>query len=318
MPVTTPVFESFAQNREDVVLWRALGHLTTGRYVDVGANHPTVDSISRAFYDRGWRGITIEPVPGLADAHRAERPGDIVVEAAITDSPEANVTLHVVDDSGLSTLDDHIARSHADASFPVRDLLVAAERLDAVLAASAWGDEDIHFMTIDVEGSETAVLRTLDLHRWRPWVLVIEATRPRSNEQIYGAWEGMVSEANYEFCLFDGLSRYYVAKEHSEQLRDALSYPACALDDFVDHETVTLRQEVAALEQKLAECRDELAKWRSQAVGAYLADGRIANRNEIERVQRELEAIRKTVSWRITKPLRVARSLPSHMANPST
>src|SRR5665647_1684669 len=37
---------SFAQNREDVVLWRALGGVTAGRYVEIGANHPTTFSLS--------------------------------------------------------------------------------------------------------------------------------------------------------------------------------------------------------------------------------------------------------------------------------
>jgi hypothetical protein len=33
-----------------------------GFYVDVGANEPVCHSITKAFYERGWRGIDIEPV----------------------------------------------------------------------------------------------------------------------------------------------------------------------------------------------------------------------------------------------------------------
>ena len=55
-------FISYAQNYEDVMLWRALQHVENGFYVDVGANDPTVDSVTKAFYDRGWRGLNIEPV----------------------------------------------------------------------------------------------------------------------------------------------------------------------------------------------------------------------------------------------------------------
>ncbi|MDQ1483991.1 MAG: hypothetical protein QOF35_2067, partial [Actinomycetota bacterium] len=67
-------FVSYSQNGEDVVLRRAFGHLADGKYVDVGANHPTKDSISRTFYDLGWHGITVEPLPDLAEQHRLERP----------------------------------------------------------------------------------------------------------------------------------------------------------------------------------------------------------------------------------------------------
>src|ERR1700761_8288608 len=53
---------SYAQNREDVLLWRALHDLPAGFYIDVGAEDPTKDSVTRAFYERGWGGINVEPV----------------------------------------------------------------------------------------------------------------------------------------------------------------------------------------------------------------------------------------------------------------
>ena len=75
-------FVSYAQNAEDVVLWRALGHVKDGRYVDVGANHPHIDSVTNAFYERGWRGITIEPLADLVALHRRERPNDVQVRGS--------------------------------------------------------------------------------------------------------------------------------------------------------------------------------------------------------------------------------------------
>jgi len=52
-------FISYAQNFEDVMLWRALGHVSAGRYIDVGAQDPVVDSVSKAFYEHGWRRIHV-------------------------------------------------------------------------------------------------------------------------------------------------------------------------------------------------------------------------------------------------------------------
>jgi hypothetical protein len=54
---------SYAQNREDILLWRALRDLSGGFYIDVGAEDPTQNSVTRAFYERGWHGINVEPVP---------------------------------------------------------------------------------------------------------------------------------------------------------------------------------------------------------------------------------------------------------------
>ena len=53
-------FISYAQNFEDVMLWRALKHINNGFYIDIGANDPVVDSVSLAFYENGWRGVHVE------------------------------------------------------------------------------------------------------------------------------------------------------------------------------------------------------------------------------------------------------------------
>ena len=65
---------SYAQNFEDVMLWRALGHIKGGVYIDVGAYDPLVDSVSKAFYEHGWRGIHLEPLPVYCNALRLDRP----------------------------------------------------------------------------------------------------------------------------------------------------------------------------------------------------------------------------------------------------
>ena len=78
-------FKSYAQNFEDLMLYRALGHVGHGCYVDVGAQHPEVDSVSKAFFDRGWHGVHVEPVPHYANLLREARPGDQVIEAVVSD-----------------------------------------------------------------------------------------------------------------------------------------------------------------------------------------------------------------------------------------
>lgn len=54
-------FVSYAQNFEDVMLNRCFGKQKTGFYIDIGAAWPQVDSVTHAFYLKGWRGINVEP-----------------------------------------------------------------------------------------------------------------------------------------------------------------------------------------------------------------------------------------------------------------
>ncbi|WP_166518220.1 FkbM family methyltransferase [Candidatus Blastococcus massiliensis] len=313
-------FVSFAQNAEDVVLWRALKHLPRGCYVEVGANDPVDGSISRAFYDRGWSGIAIEPVPAFAEAYRRERERDVVVRAAIADSDGEQLTMHVIDGTGLSTLDAEVAQRHREAGWPTREETVPVRRLDDVLAEHLSPEDDIHFMVVDVEGSEASTLATVDLGRWRPWVLVVEATAPNSAEPTHEQWEDTVLAAGYELCLFDGLSRFYVAREH-EELRPALGVPANPLDEFVRHREVELDRELAAARTGLTETeaeRDdltsELVRWRGAVlerwVTAAAGGGAVGDRptHELVRLRKELADTHATLSWRITAPLRAVQT----------
>lgn len=76
---------SHAQNFEDVMLWRALGGIPQGRYIDIGAQSPDIDSVSRIFHEAGWRGLHVDANVDYAAQLRAARPGDTVVQAAVTD-----------------------------------------------------------------------------------------------------------------------------------------------------------------------------------------------------------------------------------------
>lgn len=307
-----PPFVSFAQNAEDVVLWRALQEVQKGCYVEVGANHPTDDSITRAFYDRGWRGVEIEPVGEFAEAFRRDRPGDVVVQAAVTDADVATVDLHVIEGTGLSTLDDAIAERHRTSGWETTDESVPARRLDDILEEHLEPGADIHFMVVDTEGSERGVLASVDLRRWRPWVLVVEATAPNSTRQTHDEWEHLVVAAGYEFCLFDGLSRFYVAEEHAPTLRAALSVPSNILDRFTTRECEATRTELADLRRVHEAVLEDLIRWRGSVLARWAqaagGGGSGVPGHEVLRLRKELEETHATVSWRVTAPLRAVQA----------
>lgn len=311
MPSDTP-FISFAQNREDVVLWRTLCHVPAGRYVEVGANHPRDDSVTRAFYDRGWSGITVEPLAELAQAHRDQRPRDTMVEAVITDTGTDTAVLHEVPGTGLSSIIDEVGRTNREAGHDVVDTTVPAMSLSRLLADHGGIDQEVHFLLVDTEGAEANVLASVDLRAFRPWVLVIEATAPNSSRQTHDTWEPDVLAAGYRFCLFDGISRFYVAEEHADELAARLSYPACVLDGYVEATTHRLLVETQEL-------RRELIRWRATALRRWARateqdDTALARRlrRELSDVRAELDAIHATVSWRVTRPIRAARRMAGH------
>jgi FkbM family methyltransferase len=222
-------FVSYAQNFEDVMLWRALKHVQNGVYIDVGAQHPVIDSVSKAFYEHGWRGIHIEPVPTYAELLRKDRPDETVLQVALADA-EGVLELNVIPDTGLSTAVDVYAQRHqVERGYELQQIQVPVMTLK--VATKSVVGKDVHWLKIDVEGLEEKVLKGWDSKTLRPWIMVVEATIPNSPETDYASWEPILTAADYQFVYFDGLNRFYVAKEHVE-LIEAFSCPPNIFDDI--------------------------------------------------------------------------------------
>ena len=96
-------FISNAQHLEDVILWRTLRHVEASLYVDVGAWDPRQNSITLAFYKRGWRGINIEPDPKAFPKLEATRLRDINLQVALADKV-GQQAFHSFEETGCSTL----------------------------------------------------------------------------------------------------------------------------------------------------------------------------------------------------------------------
>ena len=250
-------FISYAQNAEDVLLWRALGDIPNGFYIDVGANDPVEHSVTKAFYDAGWTGINVEPLPVHIAAFDAQRPRDVNLAIA-AGSTDGELTLYDVPDvRGWASPEQDVAEMHRAEGYTVAELKVPVRTLAAVCEQHVRGE--IHFLKIDVEGFEGEVLRGMDFARWRPWILVIEATLPGRRETNHDTWEHLVTSQRYRFAWFDGLNRYYVADEHAE-LRAHFGIQPNVFDEFISWHLDRAWDNGKRLERSLQETGERLAE----------------------------------------------------------
>lgn len=243
-------FISYAQNNEDVLLWRALGHVKDGFYIDVGANDPVEHSVTKAFYDAGWHGINVEPLPAHIAAFDAARTRDINLAIA-AGSADGELTLYDVPAMrGWASPEQAVAEAHRADGYDIAELKVPVRTLAAVCAEYVTGD--IHFLKIDVEGFEGEVIQGMDFARWRPWVLVIEATVPGSRETNHATWDHLVTGQRYRFAWFDGLNRYYVADEHAE-LAARFGIQPNVFDDYIPHHLDSAWRQIDVLQTNVAQ-----------------------------------------------------------------
>jgi FkbM family methyltransferase len=248
---------SYAQALEDVVLSRALRHVEKGFWIDVGANHPLHHSVTKTFSERGWSGVNIEPVSEWFTELVKDRPNDVNLNLAAS-SFNGFIELHEITGTGLSTTIQGFANRVQ--GFVQKTITVPCRRLSSICREHIH--DEIHFLKIDVEGAEQSVLEGCDFARFRPWIVVVEATEPLTTTQSYESWEPILIGAHYDFSLFDGLNRFYLARERAE-LKPALAFPADnytrATDIWtrgaLEIENTELKRRVEALEAEISRLR---------------------------------------------------------------
>ena len=250
-------FISYAQNFEDVMLWRALHDVQIGFYIDVGAQDPHKDSVTKAFYERGWRGINIEPIPQWHLRLEESRERDINLNVAAA-STEGEITIYEIPDTGLSTVDLEVAKTQNEKyGFDYFEIQVKARTLTDICLE--FHETPIHFLKIDVEGAENQVLQGIDLNRIRPWIIIIEATKPGTQEADFEEWEPNLLDADYDFVYFDGLNRFYVATENST-LKNHFNTPPNVFDQFVLASEQLAKQRAEDVQEKIEQINSELTQ----------------------------------------------------------
>jgi FkbM family methyltransferase len=168
--------KSYSQEGEDMILARIFEGQRKGFYVDVGAHHPRRYSNTNLFYRRGWRGINVEPNPDAMRAFKSIRPRDINLQVGVSDRA-GSLKYYLFDEPALNTFDEDIVASRL-ANTPyklVASVEVPVERLDTLLSRHLPPDQEIDFLSVDVEGLDLAVLRSNDWARFRPRCVLVEA-----------------------------------------------------------------------------------------------------------------------------------------------
>lgn len=237
---------SYSINREDVVLARVFSDVSSGFYVEVGANDPIKGSNTYHFYQQGWRGICLEPGTIFHKFANA-RPRDVCLQVAASDQAGELAFHEFPIGHALSSLHDR--QPDVGQEFLAGKVIrkVPVEPLRDILARH--NPPEIEFMGIDVEGHERQVLLGNDWARWRPKVLFLEATAEGRNIPGHHLWEDLVRAADYKFAYFDGLNRFYVRKESAE-LAERF-YPPCVFDQYKTLDESNKEEEIRKLQKEL-------------------------------------------------------------------
>ncbi len=250
-------FISYIQNLEDVMLWRALREYSPG----IGAQDPIIDSVTKAFYDRGWSGINIEPMETIYEKINLNRPLGFNLELAIDAENGERIFYDIGQSNGLSTLVKADAGKHATASFKIKEFIVKTVKFSDICTKFIKKEQAIHFLKIDIEGNEKIILANADFKNYRPWIILIKATEPLAITPSFFDWEPTLLSADYTFVYFDGLNRFYIANEKLKILGHHFSSPPNIFDNYIVYK---VGQEFIEAKTQLLETKAQLMAGQSQ------------------------------------------------------
>lgn len=200
---------SYAQSGEDVALAKLFPDGYVGRYLDIGAHHPTRSNNTYLFYTKGWTGVCVEPTPSNHALLKQYRPDDVCLCLAVADY-DGEATFYECVETSVSTLDDGEANKRAAAGHPVTPRTVPVRTVATLVREIPRLDPAPDIMSVDVEGAERAVLEGCPFAEgWRPRALVIEATYPCTAIPCHDLWEHILTAHGYRHRDTRGVNRIY-------------------------------------------------------------------------------------------------------------
>jgi FkbM family methyltransferase len=150
----------------------------TGFYVDIGAHDGVLFNNTYIFEQLGWEGICIEPQPDVFLKLKRNRKCylyNAAVSAKSSDGADF-VKVHGPDMlSGLSAEMSDVHRKRIEhEKGRIEQIKVKALAFDDIMSGASPGTNNIDLMSLDVEGGEMDILKTIDFTKYKFSLMVIE------------------------------------------------------------------------------------------------------------------------------------------------
>jgi FkbM family methyltransferase len=196
---------TYSQYAEDLFIDKMLGYKKTGSYIDVGANHPDTLNNTKKFYERGWRGINIEPNCINYKLFLEKRSGDMNLNIGVGNSKVPLIFYSFQPDT-LSTFLKDVAEKLVREGF----VLIEKKEVDILSLSDIFvkmNNNRVDFITIDTEGYDEEVLRSNDWENNRARVVCIEDESGHEHDAFF-------SKIDYRKVSNNGLNTFFVDKRN--------------------------------------------------------------------------------------------------------
>eukprot|EP01028_Stygiella_incarcerata_P012146 TRINITY_DN7303_c0_g2_i2.p1 TRINITY_DN7303_c0_g2~~TRINITY_DN7303_c0_g2_i2.p1 ORF type:complete len:427 (-),score=-84.01 TRINITY_DN7303_c0_g2_i2:593-1873(-) len=176
----------YSQNGEDFILNELLKNTTNGFFVEVGCIDGLRFSNTYKFEKKGWKGICIEAHQDYIPFLQKNRSNSTVLNYAVGEKDEDNITFYANSRGSLSTLDksqeEHFKSHYGEWFTGFKEQIVKKRTLTTIFEENCVKDIDI--LSIDIEGYEIEAIEGLNFAKYQPKIIVVESTGNEHEEVL--------------------------------------------------------------------------------------------------------------------------------------
>lgn len=202
----------FSQFAEDVSIVRLFPKKYQGIFVDVGCFHPKKYNNTWQLYKRGWRGVNIDIDPIKIKGFEKIRSRDHNVACAIG-SQRGSVDYYT---KGFYSLTTTTSKDFASNSDNYVKKTTHSKRLDDVIQSSPFAGRQIDFLSIDAEGHDFEVLKSLNFEVHQPIVIAIETSKKFLGDVLETGEYMFLKNLGYDLVAWCGLTLILANKSFSD------------------------------------------------------------------------------------------------------
>lgn len=200
--------KSYAQFDTDLHILSLFPDGYIGTYIDIGASHPITGSNTYLLYEKGWRGICIEPTDKTL-LYATQRQHDVALQVAVGQH-DGQITFYQCLEDTVSTVLPSEAEKRGNYVCKTIEIKTLSTILRSlyILTAFPW---DV--LSIDTEGYEKEVLEGCPFDSgFRPKVIVLEGYEPCTEIPCWDNWEHILCSYGYMYVKTVGVNRFYKFK----------------------------------------------------------------------------------------------------------
>jgi FkbM family methyltransferase len=181
---------SYAQEGEDLIvqnILREIGIKGPITYMDVGAWDPIIYSNTYLFYRAGGHGVLVEPNPAKTGRLERVRPRDRTLNVGVGTTPQRTTAdFYLIGGPSRGVLNtfskeeaDTIVRGGGGEHFIEKVVQLPLENINTIMERELG--KAPNFLSIDTEGMDLEILKTMDFERFRPDVICVETAKLPTN-----------------------------------------------------------------------------------------------------------------------------------------